>query len=111
MHARDELQAALRDLTQYAVKRFPFELPRHRFDGEEVTTAEEVAAIAGIPLTEARLRLALDQKDVYSGTAAHSTTVGVGTVIEGRRMYQRARRIAGVLIRRRKKRKRKRETQ
>lgn len=45
------------------------ELPKWRYDGEEVKTPQDVAAILGIPVTEAQERLARvnQTKDVYTG--------------------------------------------
>lgn len=56
------------------------EIPTHAYDGTEVKSAEQVAAILGIPVTEAVVRM--ERKDVYSGEATHAVGVGVGTRVD-----------------------------
>ena len=59
------LKRILDALVRAVVATEEVELPEYRYDGEEVKRPEEVAAILGIPLSEARYRLAA--KDVYTG--------------------------------------------
>lgn len=69
------------------------ELPKWRIDGGEVETPEEVAAILGIPYSEAKARMAeegLLRKDVHAGMGAHPVRVGIGTVAKRGTVYQRA---------------------
>lgn len=99
-------KALLDALVQEAIRREHLEIPQWRFDGEEVKTAEEAAALLRIPVSEARARL--EQKDIYTSLGAHASVRGVGTVVQGLSVQERAGAIA--YRRRKKKKRRKRET-
>lgn len=92
--------AVLRDvLAKYAAINFKAAPPDYLPDGSEVSTPEEYAALAGIPVVEAHIRMG--RKDVYGGAGAANRSVGVGTVTPGRKkkrkgpLIGRARRLAG----------------
>lgn len=81
----EPLKLLLAQLVQAAVAAEELEIPKHTYVGTEVKTAEEAAAILGIPVLEAHARMeaaGLEVKDVYEGAGSHVVTQGVGTVLE-----------------------------
>lgn len=110
MNTRDVLKQLLDGLVNQIVEAEEMELPKWRFDGEEVTTPEEVAAILGITRTEAKARMdragfptaRAETKDVHGAEGASALQIGVGTVKKRGPIYQRA---CALAYKRRKKRK------
>lgn len=80
----DVLRQVVNGLVDRLLEMESLEIPKWRFDGEELTRPEDVAAAMGIPVTEARARLAVEGKDVYSLAANHPVTIGVGSVLQRR---------------------------
>lgn len=53
-----QMKALHARLVQMVARSEHLEIPKWRFDGLEVTTAEEVASMLGIPVAEAKVRMA-----------------------------------------------------
>lgn len=104
-----KLHSQLRNLTVrlacVAAKSERREIPKYRYDGEELTAPEDVAGVLGIPVYEAKARLGLiDIKDVFGNQSAHNVSVGVGTRMGRSKIYERV----NALLNKKKRKKRKR---
>jgi hypothetical protein len=70
----------------------PRDIPLYRFDGEEVKSAHDVAAVLGISVIEAQARLdhmSNRHKDVHGGISPQALSVGVGTKVRREKLVER----------------------
>ena len=101
---------ALRDALVLFAAREPMDVPKHRFDGEDMTV-KDVSVALRIPIEEAAVRLlgkgvlkGYNYKDVHGGMDCHSVQVGVGTTIHQRAQSFIARRTRNLPKRKKRKR-------